>query len=107
AVWAIAILMNAWAVVFYPAAYATTVPTQLLYEIILTPYPYWAIIVLSGMGSFLSIRFGDELMDVLHHHERDFFHSHQFKHELIVMAFFFMGLVGYYKLVEALGVDVL
>ena len=59
------------------------------------------------MGSFLSIRFGDELMDVLHHHERDFFHSHQFKHELIVMAFFVMGLVGYYKLVEALGMDVL
>jgi len=107
AVWVIAILMNAGAVAFYPEAYATTVPTQLLYEIILTPYPYWAIIVLSGMGSFLSIRFGDELMDVLHHHERDFFHSHQFKHELIVMAFFFMGLVGYYKLVEALGMDVL
>lgn len=106
-VWVIAILINVWAVSFYPDTYAITIPTQLLYEIILTPYPYWAVIVLSAIGSFLSIRFGDELMDVLHHHERRFFHSHQFKHELIIMAFFIMGLVGYYKLIEALGMDVL
>lgn len=106
-VWAIAILMNVTAVTFYAEAYATTVPTQLLYEIIMTPYPYWAVILLSAMGSFLSIRFGDELMDVLHHHDRAFFHSHQFKHELIVLTFFIVGLLGYYKLVEALGMEVL
>ena len=74
-------------------------------KILTTPYPFWAVIILSGLGTFLSIRFGDELMDVIHHRERDFFHSHQFKHELILVAFFILVIFGYYRLITSLGID--
>lgn len=103
AVWAIAIAINVVALIIAPEVYETTALTRLMHQILTTPYPYWAIILLSGLGTFLSIRFSDELMDVLHHRDRDFFHSHHFKHELVVIAFFVLVLFGYYELVSSLG----
>lgn len=105
AVWVIAISINVISLSFFPSYYDTTILTRLMHQILINPYPYWAVIVLSGIGTFLSIRFGDELMDVLHHRDRDFFHSHQFKHELIVVAFFVLVIFGYYELVSSLGIS--
>lgn len=105
AVWAIAIGLNIVSLVYFPQYYDTTILTRLLKQICTSPNPYWAVILLSGLGTFLSIRFGDELMDVLHHHERSFFHSHHFKHELILIAFFVLVIFGYYELIISLGID--
>ena len=69
-VWGIAISLNAIALIWFADDYQTTTLTRLLYAILTTPWPYWSVIVISGFGTFLSIRFGDELMDVLHHSER-------------------------------------
>jgi len=105
AVWAIAIGVNVAAMIWGSHYYETTILTQLLHTILTNPYPYWAVILLSGLGTFLSIRFGDELMDVVHHHDREFFHSHHFKHDLILFGFFLMVLVGYYQLLASIGLD--
>lgn len=105
AVWAFALGINAAILAFAPSAYNTTVLTRVFEEILLTPWPYWGVIVLSGIGTFLSIRFGDELMDVVHHRDRSFFHSHHFKHELILIAFFVIVLWGYYRLIASLGLE--
>ncbi|MBI1273572.1 MAG: hypothetical protein GC131_05770 [Alphaproteobacteria bacterium] len=105
AVWVIAVLINTAALLWFSRYYDTTVLTRLLHKILVTPYPYWAVILLSCLGTFLSIRFGDELMDVIHHRDRDFFHSHQFKHGLIVAAFFILVFFGYYGLIRSVGID--
>jgi hypothetical protein len=104
-VWALAIIINIVIMTYFPDYYQTTNLTKLMYAIITTPYPYWAIVLLSGLGTFLSIRFADELMDVLHHKERQFFFRHSFKHELIMIIFFIFVLIGYYKLIASLGID--
>lgn len=106
AVWVIALALNAVALLFAPGYYTTTILTELLYKIFMTPFPYWGVIVLSGLGTFLSIRFGDELMDVIHHRDRSYFHSHHFKHELILFAFFLLVLFGYYELIASIGISV-
>lgn len=105
AVWTIAILLNLSVLFMAPEFYETTIITRLLHQILTTPYPYWAIILLSVSGTFLSIRFGDELMDVVHHKDRDFFHSNHFKHEVIVVLFFVLVLFGYYELIASLGLS--
>lgn len=105
-VWTLAILINGFILAFASHYYYTTITTKLLQQIITTPYPYWGIILLSGFGTFLSIRFGDELLDVLHHKDRTFFHSHHFKHELILFGFFVLIIFGYYHLISSLGIDV-
>jgi hypothetical protein len=105
AVWAIAITINVVSLGYFPEYYETTKLTMLLHAILTMPYPYWSVILLSGAGTFLSIRFADELMDVIHHGDRIFFHRHAFKHEILVILFFVLVLVGYYKLIVSLGIE--
>lgn len=105
AVWALAITVNVVALFFFAEYYETTKLTMLLHVIVTTPYPYWAVILLSGIGTFLSIRFADELMDVIHHRDRNFFHRHAFKHEILIVVFFVVVLFGYYELIVSLGID--
>lgn len=106
AVWVVAILINGLTLAFANYFYDTTIVTKLLHQIITTPLPYWGVVLLSGFGTFLSIRFGDELLDVIHHKDRTFFHSHHFKHELVVFAFFLIVIMGYYELIRFLWIDV-
>ena len=104
AVWTIAVSLNVLSLLYAPHYYHTTLLTRLLHTILIKPYPYWSIILLSCVGTFLSVRFGDELMDVIHHRDRNFFHSHQFKHELIVIVFFITIFLSYYELITSLGI---
>ena len=105
AVWLLAIFLNVVSLLFFPQYYQTTLLTKLLLQILQNPFPYWAIIILSAAGTFLSIRFGDELMDVIRHRDRNFFHSHQFKYELVLFAFFVAVFLAYYELIASLGID--
>lgn len=104
-VWAIAIFINLIAMFYCPEFYQTTFITRLMQVIISNPYPYWAVVVLSGVGTFLSIRFGDELMDVFHHKDRLVYFRHHFKHELVLLAFFLMVLFSYYEMMSSLGIE--
>ena len=105
AVWVLAIAVNVVSLLYFAEYYETTELTKLLHAILTMPYPYWGVILLSGAGTFLSIRFADELMDVVHHRDRAFYHHHGFKHEIVVIVFFVVVLIGYYKLVASLGIE--
>jgi hypothetical protein len=105
AVWAIAITMNVVSLLYFVEFYQSKKLTMLLHAILTMPYPYWSVILLSGTGTFLSIRFADEIMDVAHHRDRDFFHRHSIKHETVLIIFFVLILTGYYKLIASLGIE--
>lgn len=107
AVWALAIAIVGLTWLLAPHYFETTVLTRLFQQIISTPWPYWGIVLLSAAGTFLSVRIGDELMDVLHHRDRAFFHSHAFKRELLMIASFVAIAVAYYRLIAALGLETL
>lgn len=103
-VWVIAISINVLCLIYFRDFYDTTLITRLMEKVLVSPYPYWGIILLSGVGTFLSIRFGDELMDVLHHRDRAFFLRHHFKQEVILFVFFLLVLFGYFDMLSALGI---
>lgn len=54
---------------------------------------------------FLSIRFGDVLMDVFHHKDRTYFHKRHLKHKIVIVIFFVFVLIGYYELIASLGIN--
>ena len=104
-VWALAILVNVLRMNFSPDSYQSSLLTSLLYKILTTPWPYWCIPAVCALGPFLSIKFGDELLDVMHHKDRAKFHAHGFKHQVIVMVVLFaVILIGYYHLIDTLDV---
>lgn len=105
AVWVLAIAVNVVSLLYFAEYYETTRLTKILHAILTIPYAFRGVILLSGAGTFLSIRFADELMDVVYHRDRAFFHRHGFKHEVLIIVFFVVVLIGYYKLVASLGIE--
>lgn len=106
-VWIIAISLNLGTLHFSPQSYENTFLTSLLYKIITTPWPYWSIILLCASGTFLSIKFGDEAMDVITHKNRDYYHRHDFKYKLVALAGFALLIIwAYYHLIDSLGVEI-
>lgn len=106
-VWACAITINGLALTYARDAYQKTVLTFLFEKILTTPVPYWLIIIISCIGTFLSVRLGDELMDVAQHSDRVWHHKHGLTHTLLMYAgFFLLAFWGYHYLIESLDIKI-
>ncbi len=42
--------------------------------------PFWAIILVSALGTFMSVYFANELVDIVKHEEREKYKKHAHKH---------------------------
>lgn len=105
-VWVIAVTVNITTLFYNPAIYEKTFLTSLFHKILTHPWPYWGIILLCAAGTFLSIYFGDEMLDVVSHKERTKSHRHGFKYKIILMSVIFvMIFVAYKHLLSELGID--
>jgi hypothetical protein len=81
--------------------------TQLLQHILTMPYPYWSILILSAVGTLLSIYLGDEMMDVTTHKARELHQQHGFKYRaVLVLGLAVLTIGAYYYLLHSLGIGV-
>ncbi|HIP74206.1 MAG TPA: hypothetical protein EYH14_00960 [Euryarchaeota archaeon] len=104
-VWLIAIAINVFTLLTNPGLYEKTIILSVFYHILTNPVPYWLIILLSFAGTFLSIYFGDELLDVVYHHERAKYLLHRDKYKLIAFVIiFFLTLVIYKYFLDEFGI---
>ncbi len=89
-VWIIGISVNIYFVLFNSNVYHKTLITETFYQILTKPWPNWIIIFLSLGGTFLSLYFGDELLDVVFFHERKKYLKHRkyFYYIFILFAIF-------------------
>lgn len=105
-IWFLAIGINVGFILSNPEVYQLSVITQVLHQILTQPYPFWSIIIISAMGTFLSIYFGDEMMDVTKHKERSKHHKHGLKYRLIlVVGLGTLTLISYYFLLNQLHIQ--
>jgi hypothetical protein len=103
--WFVAIGLNLFYMASSPDTYDLTFITKLLKHILSEPYPYWSILIISALGTFLSIYFGDEMMDVVSHAERKNNHRHGAKYRtLLVLGLGILTVVAYYFLLSSLNV---
>jgi len=106
-VWAVAIIVNICYLIFNPNIYNYSLFLSLFKHILLQPIPYWIVIVLSAVGTFLSITFFDELLDIKEHKERKLFHKHSLKYELIVLIFIIIIIIIlYFYLIKTLNLNI-
>jgi hypothetical protein len=106
-VWIIGILINVYFFIFNPGIYDTTIILSLFKLILIQPWPYWIIIILSGIGTFLSIIFADELIDVSKHEDRKKYHKHISKYQLIIFGFIIiLIIIVYYFLIKQLNINI-
>ena len=105
-VWGVAAVLNVFAILTNPGIYEKTILLQLFHKILTNPFPYWGIIILSAVGTFFSIYFGDELLDVARHKDRVKYRKHINKYRIIVFIFIIvMTLVLYNFLLKSIGVN--
>ncbi|XQW83889.1 hypothetical protein ACOYR1_12135 [Thalassotalea piscium] len=103
--WFVAVALNVFYITTSPDSYDLTFITKLLKHILTEPYPYWSILIISAIGTLLSIYFGDEMMDVASHKEREKSHRHGAKYRtLIVLGLGILTVVAYYYLLSSLNV---
>ena len=108
-VWIIAALFNAYALIFAPQIYSKTILLSLFKHILSQPIPYGIIILLSGVGTFLSVHFADELLDVVSSRKNGFNQRkrHIKKFRLVVFLFLIAVLVTvYHFLLNELGINI-
>ena len=105
AVWVIAFIINIYTLTFDPGAYDSTFLLHIFRQILLNPFPYWAIILLAAAGTFLSVYFGDEVMDVMRHHERKKHIAHKGKQFMVIVVFVVLTIILYGMLLQDLGLS--
>jgi hypothetical protein len=104
-IWAIAIGLNLYAFFVSPEIYTKTKLLSFFNHILEQPFPFWSIIILSAIGTFVSIKFGDELLDKTKHAEREHYYKYKKSFRLIVMLFLIiLTIVLYDFLLKKLGV---
>jgi len=107
-VWLVAISLNIYAFFWRPELYEKTKLLYFFKHILEQPWPFWTIILLSATGTFLSIRFGDELLDKTHHHQRRLYQQHKNYWRWLIMIFLFVTtLVLYDFLLQKMGLSFL
>jgi len=105
-VWAIAIFLNFYAFFFAPEIYEKTKILILFRHILAQPFPFFAIILISAIGTFFSVKFGDELLDKMRHSQREIHKKHKYNFRFVVMIFIFaLSLILYDFLLKELGVN--
>ena len=103
--WFVAVAINIVMLIYSPSSYDLSFLTGLLKQILVEPYPYWSILIISAMGTFFSIVFGDEMMDVTAHKNRKNYHRYGINYRLlIVLGFSIITIAAYYQLINDLHI---
>lgn len=106
-VWGMALLLNIYSLINLSGTYEKTFLLKLFKTILLNPIPFWLIILLSMAGTFLSVYFGDELLDITNYRQRKKHKKHKNKHRTIVVLFSILFIIIlYYYLLNYLGIKI-
>ena len=102
----IAILFIALAFIKGTNIFSKTILLKLFYAIISTP-AYWLILILSFIGTMLSIYFGDELLDVTKFSQTKKYQKHASKYHLLATATVILFTIIIYDfLIKSMGINI-
>ena len=102
-VWGLAIVISGSAVLFSPNIFEMNALMQIFHAILIHPIPYWLIIFLCGIGTFLSIFMGDQIFDVVESKGKRFNRSFFYKLSMLLALILSISYL-YYRLLQSLNI---
>ena len=103
----LALGINLYAFFYASSIYSKSTVLNLFYHILSQPFPFWGIIIISFIGTLLSIYFGDEMIDLSSHSQREKYHKHINKYQIIVFTFvIFFTIILYNFLLKKIGLKI-
>jgi len=104
-VWGFSILFNIIIFLFIPEVYQKTLILRLFHHIFTQPWPFWSVIILSAIGTFVSIYLADTLYDVAAKKKQ--YKKMKLIYFIIVFAFIILIILVLYDfLLKQLGVNI-
>jgi hypothetical protein len=107
-VWIFAAILNISTLILNPGIYEKTILLQTFKIILTNPIPFWLIILISCAGTFLSVYFGDELLDIARLIHRKKWNRHGKKHiaTIIIFILIVIMILTYTRLISMLGIQI-
>jgi len=106
-VWASALLIITYNLILNPDIFSQTTPLRLLLSIINHPWPLWNIVLVSAIGTFLSVYIGDQvysMIDARHKHEH--IKRLRIKRLILELSAFAFVLALFVRLLSVTGVQI-
>ncbi len=105
-VWILAISLNIFTLIRFPALYDKTILLSLFKHIIITPFPFLIIIILSALGTFISIYLADKMIDVKKGKKKK--RNFLMKHKIIIFTILTITIIICYNfLLKRLGISII
>ncbi|MFH1393605.1 MAG: hypothetical protein ABIH29_01875 [Candidatus Micrarchaeota archaeon] len=105
-VWFVALAINLGAMHFAPGLYEATPILSLLYHILTNPVPYWGLVGLCLIGTFLSLEVADEVVDEVEDKMEARHHRHHSMLHFFILAALIAGvLIIYDSLLGEMGME--
>jgi len=106
-IWVIAIALNIYTFFLNSEIYSKTKILSLFKHILEKPFPFWIIIIISAIGTFMSIHFGDEMMDKVNHKDRSLYKKHKSKYRFVKVIFVIVLMIIIYDfLLKYFGIEI-
>lgn len=106
-VWCVAISANIYFLFTQKDIYQNTTITKAFYEILIHPWPNWIIVLFSLAGTFLSLYFADELLDIVFYEERKKYQKLRGIYQFVIGGFFVVLFYFLYKyFLELFGINI-
>ncbi len=96
-VWVVAISANVYYLSKHANLYDKNFITSSFKQVLDNPWPNWIIIFISAAGTFLGLYFGDELLDIIFHHQRKKYAKLKPAYQFILIVFVVAILYFSYK----------
>lgn len=106
-VWVVAISSNVYFVLKRPEIYQKTQISDAFGTILHNPWPDWIIILISAIGTYVSLYFADELLDIILFKERKkFFKGRKYLYIIWVVFGIFAFYLGYKYFLKLFGISI-
>jgi len=103
-VWGAGALIVTTSILMAPDLFQTTTLLSIFYHVIMNPVPYWSLLFLCGMGTFLSVYIADEIMDEVEEHMKHHHRKHMSVLHMSAALLVFVGIVlAYWTMICHMG----
>ncbi len=105
-VWIVGVILVASYMLYSPNTFSVTPLLELFYAILTNPWPLGIILLLSALGTFISIRFEDDVVDVVGSKHKKADLAKKRKQLYLNLGFFIATIVAYVLLLNITGTDI-
>ncbi len=104
-VWLVGAAVVVASLLMAPELFKSTTLLAIFYHVLTNPVPYWSLLFLCGIGTFMSVHIVDEVLEEVEHELKHHHRKHMPALHIVLFALVFIGiLLAYNAIISDLGI---